>query len=141
MAAANLPEALDSVLGGLAVALLIVFLGALRATLRRKEGEAGAWSATAVIGGSVLGAGALVAVATDDAHLASMLAFPAATVLVAGSVGILSTHALPPMVGYAGLVGAGLQLFVAASLEEVAIGAFVAWAGLTSLAMLRQRGG
>jgi hypothetical protein len=46
----------DLVLGGAAVSLLIVFLGALRATLRRKEGEAGAFSATAVIGGSVLGA-------------------------------------------------------------------------------------
>lgn len=141
MAAANLPEALDSVLGGLAVAALIVFLGALRATLRRKEGEAGAWSATAVIGGSVLGAGALVAVATDDGDLAAMLAFPAATVLVAASIGILSTGALPRFVGHAGLVAAGLQLAAAASLEEVAIGAFVAWAGLASLAMLRQPGG
>lgn len=141
MAAANLPEALDSVLGGLAVSLLIVFLGALRATLRRKEGEAGPWSATAVIGGSVLGAGALVAVATDADHLAAMLAFPAATVLVAASIGILSTGALPRVIGYAGLVATVLQLFAAASLEEVSIGAFVAWAGLTSVAMLMQRGG
>ncbi len=140
MAVANLPEALDSVLGGLAVALLIVFLGALRATLRRKEGEAGGLSATAVIGGSVLGAGALVAVATDDRELAAMLAFPAATVLVAASIGILSTGALPRLVGYAGLVAAVLQLTAAASLEEVAIGAFAAWAAVTSLAMLRQRG-
>ena len=133
--------AVAQVLGGTAVAVLIVFLGALRATLRRKEGEAGAFSATAVIGGSVLGAAALVAVATKDDDLRHLLAFPAATTLLAASAGILSTGALPRMVGYAGLAATALQLFAAASLEEVAIGAFAAWAGLASAAMLRQRGG
>ena len=141
MAAANLPEQVELVLGGAAVSLLIVFLGALRATLRREEGEAGAFSATAVIGGSVLGAAGLVAVATDDGDLRALLAFPAATTLLAASAGILTTGALPRFVGYAGLVAAILQLAAAVSLDEVAIGAFAAWAALASFAMLRPRGG
>jgi hypothetical protein len=66
-----------------AVSLFVVFLGALRATLRRREGEAGALSATTVIAGSVLAAAALVAVAIDDSDLTMLLALPAATVLVA----------------------------------------------------------
>jgi hypothetical protein len=130
----------ELLLGGAAVSLLIVFLGALRATLRREEGEAGAFSATAVIGGSVLGAAGLVAVATDDADLRALLAFPAATTLLAASVGILMTGALPRVVGYAGLVAALLQLAAAVSLDAVALAAFAAWAALASGAMLRQRG-
>lgn len=140
MAAANVPEGLGLVLGGAAVSLFVVFLGALRATLRRREGEAGALSATTVIAGSVLAAAALVAVAIDDSDLTMLLAFPAATVLVAAATGILSTGALPRPVAYAGLVAAALQVFAAASLEEVAFAAFAAWVGLTSAAMLRSRG-
>lgn len=141
MAAANLPERVDLVLGGAAVSLLIVFLGALRATLRREEGEAGAFSATAVIGGSVLAAAGLVAVATDESDLRALLAFPAATTLVAASAGILSTGALPRLVGYAGLVAAFLQLAAAVSLDELALAAFAAWAVVAALAMLRPRAG
>lgn len=132
---------MDLVLGGATVSLLILFLGALRATLRREEGEAGAFSATAVIGGSVLGAAGLVAVAADDDDLRALLAFPAATTLLAASAGILTTGALPRIVGYAGLVAALLQLTAAVSLEEIALGAFAAWAILASVAMLRPRGG
>jgi hypothetical protein len=140
MAAANLPEQIDLVLGGAAVSLLIVFLGALRATLRREEGEAGAFSATAVIGGSVLGAAGLVAVAVDDADLRALLAFPAATTLLAASAGILTTGALPRVVGYAGLVAAALQLAAVIS-PGFAVAAFAAWAALATGAMLRPRGG
>jgi hypothetical protein len=61
-------------------------------------------------------------------------------VLVAAATGILSTGALPRPVAYAGLVAAALQVFAAASLEEVAFTAFAAWVGLTSAAMLRSRG-
>ena len=140
MAAANLPEQVDLVLGGAAVSLLIVFLGALRATLRREEGEAGAFSATAVIGGSVLGAAGLVAVAVDDADLRALLAFPAATTLLAASAGILTTGALPRVVGYAGLVAAVLQLAAVVS-PGLAVAAFAAWAALATVAMLRPSGG
>ncbi len=127
-------------MGGAAISLFIVFLGALRATLRREEGEAGAFSATTVIAGSVLAAAALVAVSIEDSDLTMLLAFPAATVLVAAAAGILSTGALPRPVAYAGLVAATLQVLAAVSLEEVALAAFAAWVALTSLAMLRQRG-
>jgi hypothetical protein len=140
MAVANLPEQVDLVLGGAAVSLLIVFLGALRATLRREEGEAGAFSATAVIGGSVLGAAGLVAVAVDDTDLRALLAFPAATTLLAAAAGILTTGALPRAVGYAGLVAAALQLSAVVS-PGLALGAFGAWAALATGAMLRPRGG
>jgi hypothetical protein len=95
MAAANVPEGLGLVLGGATVSLFVVYFGALRATLRRREGEAGALSATTVIAGSVMAAAALVAVAIDDSDLTMLLAFPAATVLVAPATGILSTGALP----------------------------------------------
>lgn len=132
---------MELVLGGAAVSLLILFLGALRATLRREEGEAGAFSATAVIGGSVLAGAGLVAVATDDTDLRALLAFPAATTLLAASAGILSTGALPRAVGYAGLGAAVLQLAAAVSLDEIAVAAFAAWAALASLAMLRPHGG
>jgi hypothetical protein len=140
MAAANLSERAELVLAGAAVSLLVVFLGALRATLREREGEAGALSATAVIGGSVLGGAGLVAAATGDDDLLALLAFPAATTLVAASVGILATGALPRAVGYAGLVAAVLQLAAVVS-PEVAIGAFAAWAAVATVAMFRQRGG
>ena len=141
MTAANLPEGLHLVLAGAAVSLFVVFLGALRATLRRKEGEAGAFSATTVIAGSVLAAAALVAAAIDDSDLTMLLAFPAATVLLAAAAGILSTGALPRPVAYAGLIAAALQLFAAVALEEVALVAFAAWVVLASAAMLRSRGG
>ena len=127
--------------GGALVSLLIVFLGLLRARLRANEGEAGPYSATAVIGGSVLAAAALVAVASGEDDLEALLAFPAATTLLAASAGILSTAALPPSIGYAGLVAAALQLAAAFGLNTVAIGAFVAWAALATVAMLTQRGG
>jgi hypothetical protein len=130
----------ELVAGGLAVSLLIVFLGALRAQLRAKEGEAGPFSATAVIAGSVLGAAALVAVASGDDDLEAVLAFPAATTLAAASAGILATSALPRAVGYAGLAAAALQL-AAVWEPAVAIAAFVVWAALATGAMLRQRGG
>ncbi|HEU6446231.1 MAG TPA: hypothetical protein VFL61_14345, partial [Gaiellaceae bacterium] len=132
MAAANLPERVELVLGGAAVSLLIVFLGALRATLRREEGEAGALSATTVIGGSVLAAAALVALAAEDEDLRALLAFPAATTLVAAALGILSTGALPRWLAYTGLGAAALQLSAAFSLDELAIAAFAAWALLAS---------
>ena len=73
--------------------------------------------------------------------LALVLAFPAATVLVAAAAGILSTGALPRPVAYAGLVAAALQVLAAVSLEEVALAAFAVWVGLTSAAMHRSRGG
>lgn len=132
---------MGEVVGGAAVALLIVFLGALRATLRAKEGEAGPFSATAVIGGSVFGAAALVALAMEDDDLTALLAFPAAATLVAASAGILATDALPRSIAYAGLVAAVLQLSAAFSLWELALGAFAGWAALASLAMIRRRGG
>jgi hypothetical protein len=69
-----------------------------------------------------------------------LLAFPAATVLVAAAAGILSTGALPRPVAYAGLVAAALQVFAAAALEEVALVALSSWVVLTSAAMLRSRG-
>jgi hypothetical protein len=131
----------DVVAGGIAVSLLIAFLGALRARLRAREGEAGALSATAVIGGSVLGGAALVAIAVDDSDLRTLLAFPAATTLLAASAGIISTAALPRVVGYAGIAAAALQVFAAVSLGELAVGAFVAWVALASVAMLRSPGG
>ena len=131
---------MELVLGGAAVSLLIVFLGALRATLRREEGEAGALSATAVIGGSVLGAAALVSFASGDDDLSALLAFPAATTLLAAAAGILATGALPRVVGYAGIGAAVLQL-TAVIRPEAALAAFTAWAVLASLAMVRQRGG
>ena len=130
----------DLVAGGLAVSLLIVFLGALRARLRAKEGEAGPFSATAVIGGSVLGAAVLVALASGDDDLEALLAFPEATTLVAASAGILSTGALPRAVGYAGVAAAAFQL-AAVWEPAVAASAFVAWAALATGAMLRQRDG
>jgi hypothetical protein len=93
-----------------------------------------------VIAGSVLAAAALVAVAIDDSDLTMLLAFPAATVLVAAAAGILSTGALARPVAYVGLVAAALQVFAPAALEEVALVAFAAWVVLTSAAMLRSRG-
>ena len=125
------------VLGGAAVALFIVFLGALRANLRREEGEAGALSATTVIAGSVVAAAALVALGVEDSELPALIAFPAATMLIAASLGILSTHALPAVVGFAGFAAAVVQLTAVWS-AELALGALTAWAVLASLAMLRR---
>ena len=115
---------MDQVVGGAGVALFIVFLGALRATLRAREGEAGALSAIAVIGGSVVAA------------------LPSATLLVAASVGALTTHALPRIVAYAGLAAALLQLPAVFSVaERLSLVALAAWAVLASAEMLRQRAG
>jgi hypothetical protein len=89
MAAANVPEGLDLVLGGAAVSIFVVFLGALRATLRRREGEAGALSATTVIAGSVLAAAALLAIAIDAAaglEELGLVAFAAWVVLTSAAM-------------------------------------------------------
>jgi hypothetical protein len=132
----------DQVVGGAAVALFIVFLGALRATLRAKEGEAGALSAIAVIGGSVVAAGVLVDIALEDTSLHRLLALPTATLLVAASAGGLATRALPRVVAYAGLAGALLQLPAVFSVaERVALISLAAWVVLASVEMLRQRVG
>jgi hypothetical protein len=143
IAAANLPERVDLVVGGAAVALLVVFLGALRATLREKEGEAGALSATAVIAGSVVAAGALVDVGLEETSLRSLLAFPTAALLAAASIGILRTEALDRRLGYAGLAAAALQLPAGFTVDDrgVAVGAFAVWAALTSFAIVRSRAG
>jgi hypothetical protein len=130
------------VVGGAAVALFIVFLGALRATLRAKEGEAGALSAIAVIGGSVVAAGVLVDIALDETSLHRLLALPSATLLVAASVGALTTHALPRIVAYAGLAAALLQLPALFSVaERLSLVSLAAWTVLASAEMLRQRAG
>jgi hypothetical protein len=132
---------MDEVVGGAAVTLFIVFLAALRAILRREEGEAGAFSAAAVIAGSVVAAGALVDVALEDASLRALLAFPAAALLTAASLGILTTGAMPRLIAYAGLASAALQLPAAFSVaEDVAAVAFLSWVVLAALAMLRWRG-
>lgn len=141
MAAANVPEeSLHLVLGGVGVSLLIVFLGLLRARLRALEGEAGALSATAVIGGSVLGAGALVAVALDEPDLTKLLAFPAAVTLAAASIGILRTGALPRWIGYAGFAAAAAQAGTTLA-EEAGLVAFAVWAALATVTMLRRPAG
>lgn len=133
---------MDQVVGGAAVALFIVFLGVLRATLRAKEGEAGALSAIAVIGGSVVAAGVLVDIALEDASLHRLLALPTATLLVAASAGALATRALPRLVAYAGLAGALLQLPAIFSVaERLAIISLAAWVVLASVEMVRQRAG
>jgi hypothetical protein len=132
----------DQVVGGAAVALFIVFLGALRATLRAREGEAGALSAIAVIAGSVVAAGVLVDIALEETSLHRLLALPTATLLVAASAGALTTGALPRVVAYAGLAGALLQLPAAfAVAERLALISLAAWAVLASVEMLRQRAG
>lgn len=133
---------MDQVVGGAAVALFIVFLGALRATLRAKEGEAGALSAIAVIGGSVVAAGLLVDIALEEKSLQQLLALPTATLLVAASAGALATRALSRIVAYAGLAAALLQLPAAfAVAERLALVSLAAWVVLASVEMLRQRAG
>jgi hypothetical protein len=130
------------VLGGAAVAVFISFLGALRATLRREEGEAGALSATAVIAGSVVAAGVLVDLGLEDVSLRALLAFPTAVLLAAASIGVLTTGAMSRILGYAGLVAAALQLPAGFSaLEDLSTAAFVAWVVLTSAEMVRRRAG
>ena len=133
---------MDVVVGGAAVTLLIVFLAALRATLRREEGEAGAFSAAAVIAGSVVAAGVLVDVGLEDTSLRALLALPTAALLTAASLGVLTTGAMPRLVGYAGFAAAALQLPAAFSLaEDVAAVAFIVWAALATFAMVRRPGG
>jgi hypothetical protein len=132
----------DQVVGGAAVALFIVFLGALRATLRAKEGEAGALSAIAVIGGSVVAAGVLVDIALEDTSLHRLLALPSATLLVAASAGALTTGALTRVVAYAGLAAALLQLPALFSVaERLSLVSLAAWSVLASAEMVRQRAG
>jgi len=137
------------VLGGAAVTSFAVFLGVLRATLRREEGEAGALSATAVIAGSVVAAGALVAVALDLPEARVALAFPTAALVLASSAAILWTGALDRIAGYAGIAVVLLQLPAGASVAEegafspdgmvptVARVAFLGWIALASVTILR----
>jgi hypothetical protein len=134
---------MESVLGGAAVALLIVFLGVLRARLREREGEAGALSATAVIAGSVVAATALVDVGLEETSLRGLLAFPTAALLAAASIGILRTGALDRWLGYAGLAAAALQLPAGFTIDDrgVALGALAVWAVLASVAMITSRAG
>jgi hypothetical protein len=134
---------MESVLGGAAVALFVVFLGALRARLREREGEAGALSATAVIAGSVVAATALVDIGLEDTSLRGLLAFPTAALLAAASLGILQTGALDRRLGYAGLGAAALQLPAGFTLDDrgVAVGALAVWAVLVSIAMVTSRAG
>jgi hypothetical protein len=124
------------VLSAAGVAAFIVFLGALRATLRRAEGEAGALSALAVIAGSVLAAAGFVETALHGAlafrraeldvevvmtlfDAASLffvlLAFPAAVLVAATSAAAFATRALPRALGYVGFAVAVLQLPAGAS--------------------------
>jgi hypothetical protein len=134
---------MESILGGAAVALFVVFLGALRARLREREGEAGALSATAVIAGSVVAAGVLVDVGLEDTSLRGLLAFPTAALLVAASIGILRTGALDRRLGYAGFAAAALQVPAGLTLDDrgVALGALAVWAVLASPAILMSRVG
>jgi hypothetical protein len=134
---------MESILGGAAVALFVVFLGALRARLREREGEAGALSATAVIAGSVVAATALVDIGLEDTSLRGLLAFPTAALLAAASVGIVRTGALDRRIGYAGLGAAALQLPAGFTLDDrgVALGALAVWAVLASVAMVMSRAG
>jgi hypothetical protein len=134
---------MESILGGAAVALFVVFLGALRARLREREGEAGALSATAVIAGSVVGATALADIGLEDTSLRGLLAFPTAALLAAASVGILRTGALDRRLGYAGLGAAALQLPAGFTLDDrsVALAALAVWAVLASVAMVTSRAG
>ncbi len=137
---------MDQAVGGAAVAVFIVFLGALRATLRAKEGEAGALSATATIAGSVVAAGALVDVARDSTEVSEVLPFPAMTLILAATAAVISTNALPRWIGFVGaaaavlLVPAGIAVGNDVALA-LASAAFVGWVAVTSLAMLTQRGG
>jgi hypothetical protein len=134
---------MEPILGAGAVALFVVFLGALRARLREREGEAGALSATAVIAGSVVAATALVDVGLEETSLRGLLAFPSAVLLAAASVGILRTGALDLRLGYGGLAAGALQLPAALTLDDrgVALGALAVWAVLASTAMLTSRAG
>lgn len=134
---------MDQVVGGTAVALLVVFLGALRARLREREGEAGALSATAVIAGSVVAATALVDIGLEDTSLRGLLAFPTAALLAAASIAILRTGALDRRLAYAGFAAAALQLPAGLTLDDrgVALGALAVWAVLASPAILMSRAG
>lgn len=133
---------MEDVLGGAAVAVFIAFLGALRATLRAREGEAGALSAVATIAGSVVAAAALVDLALDDESVRALLAFPTVALLAAAAAAIFATGALPRLVGYVAVAAAVLQLPAGLSLDDrgLAIGALAAWVVLASGAMLRPRG-
>jgi hypothetical protein len=135
----------DQAVGGAVVALFVVFLGALRATLRAREGEAGALSATATIAGSVVAAGVLVDVGRDMREVSEVLAFPAVALVLAATAAILSTAALPRWVAFAGVATAALLLPAGVAVGNdvafaVAAAAFVAWVAATTLAMLRRRG-
>jgi hypothetical protein len=137
----SVAQALD----GAAIGFLVVFLGALRAALRRREGEAGALSAVAVIAGSVVAAVELL----DPDNARVVLAFPTAALVLAASVAILTTAALPRVVGQAGVVVAALQAPAGLSVASsgafspdglVPIAAFVlflAWIAATSVALTR----
>ena len=139
----SVAQALD----GAAIGCLVVFLGALRAALRRREGEAGALSAVAVIAGSVVAAVELL----DPENVRVVLAFPTAALVLAASVAILTTAALPRLVALAGIVVAAAQVPAGLSVASsgafspdglVPIAAFVlflAWIAATSVALTRAR--
>jgi hypothetical protein len=139
----SVAQALD----GAAIGCLVVFLGALRAALRRREGEAGALSAVAVIAGSVVAAVELL----DPENARVVLAFPTAALVLAASVAVLTTAALPRPHGWAGIVVAVAQApagFAVASsgafspdgvVPVVAFVLFLGWIAATSVALTRAR--
>jgi hypothetical protein len=124
-----------------------VFLGVLRAALRRLEGEAGALSAIAVIAGSVVGAVELL----DPDNVRVVVAFPTAALVLAASLGVLTTAALPRSIGQAGLVVAAAQVpagFAVADegafsadglVPAVAFTLFLAWVLVVAVALTRAR--
>jgi hypothetical protein len=127
------------VFAGLAFSSFVVFLGALRAALRREEGEAGALSAIATISGSVYVALGLVesalraSIGLDPSRASSL---HDATILLL----LVSSFALAPLVGAAsaagretGLLGRRIWLFgfLVAGLQ-LAAGASVASSGVFS---------
>jgi hypothetical protein len=127
------------VLAGLAFSFFVVFLGALRAALRREEGEAGSLSAIATISGSVYVALGLV----ESALRSSIGLAPGHAETLHGStilMLVLSAFVLAPLVASASAAGreTGLQPprlwlfgFVVAALQ-LAAGACVASSGVFS---------
>jgi hypothetical protein len=114
-------QRLDAYVLGLATAFLVCFLGALRAWLRVREGEAGPLSATAVIAGSAIVAlyGVItvlhITFPSDDRDINPWVfaaSFPQAVLLLAAGL----TGALPRGIGAAALNLAPVQLIAAALL-------------------------
>jgi hypothetical protein len=125
------------VFAGLALSSFIVFLGALRAALRREEGEAGVLSAIATISGSVYVAVALVEHAlrasiglaperADSLHDSTILllvisSFALAPLVAAASAAGRETRLMPQRLWVFGFVVAALQLVAGASLASSGI--------------------